>query len=599
MSWLNDVAGSLGWLATETTTGQSPQQLQQAFQMLGTDSETFASWWEWSNTTHLPPIGPGGGRPNLGQWLTSTTPQSLGGATTTPATKLTTATGTLSSSQLGGNDPNVIAAIIRAAQETGVDPRLALAIAYNESGFDPGATGDQGCSHGIFQLNACAGEGVGVPQYQLNDPYSNAKIALTQVAQVMRANPGMNPGQIAAAAQRPADPSGYVASINNYMDSIQTGQGPLAWANVALQNPTLGGLGSMANQLGGTLPVPVPFPVSYFQSPSLTFGQQFQGETEEGVDYPMPEGTELVSPVGGTIELQDDDGRNWGKRVLVHTPNGWTFAIGHVQNFAVTNGQTINQGEVLGTSGGGPQSSSPGFSSGPHIEAQFIDPSGKFVDPAPILQQVFSGTTFDKWYGGLFLGSTQIPGQPAQQLIRTPDNQLVDYNTPEGAWYKVVDSAWQSIYGQHAPFQAAVDFRNAGITTVDALTNAINQLPSAIPGVTIGQYKSVSDTVQKQAQTSFGRPVPQSLLQELFQQGITTASDIRLWFEEHSSSDIPQGDYQAIYDSAAPYTQKLVGDVPHPSDVAAVYQTANGALPASLGTTDVNRTIQDYTAGVF
>lgn len=564
--------------------GPSHIEEQNAFQALqhgGATAEDFGSWLKWfASQQTVTPSGQSVG--DIWQWL-NRTPPAPAQQQAQPTATAPTGQGVNLAQLPQGVDPAVVQAIVTAAKDEGVDPRLALAMAQQESGLNPSAVGDQGTSFGLFQLHQ-GGEltSAGLDPQAAMDPYTNARVALAQVAQVARQHPDWSPGQIAAAAQRPADQTSYASSVNTLFDSVETGQGTLGWANQALSSTTFGGLGTPANQLGGTSPVPVPFPVNYFQSPSLSFGDQWQGETEQGVDYPMPEGTQLVSPVGGTIHLEDSGDRNWGKRVMVTMPNGWTFAIGHIMDFTVTEGEAIAPGEVLGTSGGGPKSSSPGFSSGPHIEAQFIDPSGKFQDPAPFLQQAYAGTTFATWMGGMFLGSSQVQGTP-QSTARTPDGRLVDYNTPEGQWYKTVDSVWQSVYGQHAPLQASVDFRNAGVTTVDALQNAVNQLPSAVPGVNIGAYKTVSDATNKQAQTAFGRPVPQSLLNDFFRQGITTASDIKAWFDFHSSSDVPTADYQAIYDSALPYTQNLYGDVPHPADIAQAWQQAGG-VPASAPT---------------
>lgn len=126
----------------------------------------------------------------------------------------------------GGPDANSPAGvIIRIALELGVDPKLALAIAQQESGFNPNIIGDNGTSFGLFQLHR-GGElgthsqdevtldGSGVAGMELN-----ARIALSQVAAVARQHPGWSPGQIAAAAQRPKDQAGYARSV----DSIYSG----------------------------------------------------------------------------------------------------------------------------------------------------------------------------------------------------------------------------------------------------------------------------------------------------------------------------------------------------------------------------------------
>lgn len=122
-----------------------------------------------------------------------------------------------------GND--VVDLITRVARELGVDPKLALAIAQQESGLNPMAIGDGGHSVGLFQLND-AGEGAGMSVAARQDAETNARIALTQVAAVAREHPDWTPGQIAAAAQRPADQAGYAQKVNAlYQGGTITGGG--------------------------------------------------------------------------------------------------------------------------------------------------------------------------------------------------------------------------------------------------------------------------------------------------------------------------------------------------------------------------------------
>jgi hypothetical protein len=115
--------------------------------------------------------------------------------------------------QAGGSGSGVTAIITKVAQELGVDPKLAIAIARQESGLDPRSVGDNGTSFGLFQLHR-GGELGNMSPEQAYDPETNARTALSQVAAVAKQHPDWSPGKIAAAAQRPADQAGYAKSVD-------------------------------------------------------------------------------------------------------------------------------------------------------------------------------------------------------------------------------------------------------------------------------------------------------------------------------------------------------------------------------------------------
>jgi murein DD-endopeptidase MepM/ murein hydrolase activator NlpD len=591
MGWLNDATSAIAWLAENVT---NYQQAQQGFQQLGIGAEDFLSWYQYMTAST-----PGASQallgnstptdPTLGQWLT-TAPAAQTGAPQKQPAAAAQQQGLGNLKIPAGVNQQGFLATIQAAQSVGVPIPLALALVAQETGgsFDPNSVGDyvdgQPTSFGLAQLHQ-GGEldNSGLdPTTALTNPVANVEVALRQVQQVMQQHPDWSYGQIAAAAQRPQDSTGYASSVNSWVDQIQTGQGPLGFA----QSLSTGSLTQRQNMPGGGSQVPLPFSSSYFQDITQSFGVN----GEEGTDFGMPEHQSIITPVGGTITTRDDGNRNWGRAVYVKMPNGWTFFVGHMFDFAVQDGQTVAPGQVLGTSGGGSDAPSPGDSTGPHIEIRFIDPSGQNQDPMPFLQQLYSPTgtgtsasnLFSNWMGGMFQGSAQVtPSEATQNLITTPDQRLLDLNSPTGLWYQAVDSVWTSIFGQHAPLQAAIDFHNSGITTHQGIQDAVNGLPSGIvPGVTIGAFNSLDQAVNSASNQAFGRPAPQSLVAQFFQQGVTSASDVKLWFDTHSSSDIPQADYQQTWDAMNPYTQAVWNDYPHPTDVAQAYQQAGGQVGA-------------------
>lgn len=115
-----------------------------------------------------------------------------------------------------GAQQSVIDVITQVAKQLGVPPVLALSIAFHESGLDPKATGDNGTSFGLFQLHK-GGELGSHSRTWAENPYNNARTALSEVARVLKANPGMDWGQIAAKAQRPLDQTAYAQDVNDIL----------------------------------------------------------------------------------------------------------------------------------------------------------------------------------------------------------------------------------------------------------------------------------------------------------------------------------------------------------------------------------------------
>lgn len=106
---------------------------------------------------------------------------------------------------------DVTSIVSRAAQQSGIDPRLALAVAEVESGFNVNAVGDNGDSHGLFQENR-NGRGHGrAPDY---DPARQTQRFAADVRRLIESGFRGTPGELAAAAQRPYDPEGYARKVN-------------------------------------------------------------------------------------------------------------------------------------------------------------------------------------------------------------------------------------------------------------------------------------------------------------------------------------------------------------------------------------------------
>lgn len=123
-----------------------------------------------------------------------------------------------STGSLRASNP-IVGIIISVAQGFGLDPRIAVADAIAESGLDPKAVGDSGTSFGLYQLHR-GGELGNLTPTQAFDPTTNAMVALAVMANVAHQHPGWSPGQIAAAAERPANQTAYAARVDQIYQTL-------------------------------------------------------------------------------------------------------------------------------------------------------------------------------------------------------------------------------------------------------------------------------------------------------------------------------------------------------------------------------------------
>jgi hypothetical protein len=163
---------------------------------------------------------------------------------------------------------------------------------------------------------------------------------------------------------------------------------------------------------------------------------------------------------------------------------------------------------------------------------------------------------------GASAGGGGTAGAPAGYT--TPDGVFVNDNSPEDRYYKLVDAVWTKVYGAHPDFAQARIFHDLGVENTDQLNTILMEMPSHIKladgtAVNIGQYESMKTTGQQMSDKYFGRPVPDTLIQQWARGGLTTPAAIQNWFYSHPASDIPADQYGAIYDAANQWTQDIWG----------------------------------------
>lgn len=113
---------------------------------------------------------------------------------------------------------------------------------------------------------------------------------------------------------------------------------------------------------------------AYYCDPE--YFQQF-GTHHYGIDLGYPEGTPVVGTANGSVSAA-----GWHDLMGLYVrvcADGWCSTYMHLSSIAVTPGQEVAAGSVLGLVG------STGNSTGPHLHYQINDPAWNTVDPAPTM----------------------------------------------------------------------------------------------------------------------------------------------------------------------------------------------------------------------
>jgi murein DD-endopeptidase MepM/ murein hydrolase activator NlpD len=329
--------------------------------------------------------------------------------------------------------------ITRIAQEEGVDPLLALAIAQHESGLNPRAVGDGGHSIGLFQLHD-AGEGAGMSVQERQDPEANARIAIHTIAQVQKARPELsnNPGALAVAAQRPDNTN------NVYANAI----------NGILKETTMAGSTQTVFPLAGGV-AKHPITLAYGAPEPNPTGSGYVPDSHQGVDFAATTGDQILAPAGGVIiqahqfsgDIRGDPAGSWVRELL---PDGRTIIFQHLSAFppgitGLSAGKTVSPrlavqpGDVIGSVGstGNATGASgvPGAADGAHLHFEVHastaaaeqqgnrQTNGPSNDPMSFLQGATSG--------GLTMDTNNA--------TPTPSQLTKDLTTARDAAQKVVD----------------------------------------------------------------------------------------------------------------------------------------------------------------
>ncbi|AHC14614.1 M23 family metallopeptidase [Salinispira pacifica] len=97
-----------------------------------------------------------------------------------------------------------------------------------------------------------------------------------------------------------------------------------------------------------------------------------------GVDWANRVGTPIKASMAGTVVHVESQIGNYGRFVIIQHPRGFQTLYAHMDSIAVSRGEYVSQGEMIGRMG------NTGRSTGPHLHFSLIR-NGNFVDPLAYL----------------------------------------------------------------------------------------------------------------------------------------------------------------------------------------------------------------------
>lgn len=145
------------------------------------------------------------------------------------------------------------------------------------------------------------------------------------------------------------------------------------------------------------------------------------GSVHMGVDFGVPQGTELRATVTGKIIRWNSDGSAMSANVLdILRPDGLLIRNAHLSQMFVNTGDQVKAGDVIGLTGGTPGTWGAGYSTGAHLHWELrwdqLWHAGAWIDPRTLNPDTFNNleSTGDddmrlvKWKGADFLVGPQF-----------------------------------------------------------------------------------------------------------------------------------------------------------------------------------------------
>lgn len=203
-----------------------------------------------------------------------------------------------------------------------------------------------------------------------------------------------------------------------------------------------------------------------------------------GVDIDVVSGTPVRAALSGTVVRKESCNSSWGGLVVIESTNPYAsgnvyHSYAHLRSVSVSNGDWVDQDEVIGNSGGASSDPCHGASTGSHLHFQ-VDkphggtypwfPTGRVEDadsdfevleythnPLPFVQGYAYNFTFAEDGNKEFWGAVNVPNYfVSGSYLRVDSSSTAPY-VGRGSYFGTVSSC-----GEGAPWPVGGDVRHRG-----------------------------------------------------------------------------------------------------------------------------------------
>lgn len=123
------------------------------------------------------------------------------------------------------------------------------------------------------------------------------------------------------------------------------------------------------------------YPVDPPRNISAGFPNYSDGTYHGGVDFSVPENSNIYAAYDGTVIVAKNLSYSYGHYIKIQHPDGNITIYGHNNDLLVKVGDTVQRGQIIARSG------STGKSTGPHCHFEVNDSSGNRVNPLDYLEK--------------------------------------------------------------------------------------------------------------------------------------------------------------------------------------------------------------------